>query len=128
MKHLFKLKKDGKTVGYYRFDKAPYDETVMELQQSRDGGISWQSSIDRITYDEILLYVTADKNGEPVFAGDKVNYKPEFLGWITGIIKWQDKLACYVVEWNNGTQVSYDGSKNIELIKDDEYELRTNSI
>lgn len=74
MEHLFKLKKDGKTVGYYRF--APYrDEGDMELQMRIDGK-EWWSSGDMLDFDSIHPFVTKDKNGKDVFADDEITFVP----------------------------------------------------
>ena len=73
--NLFKLKKDGKTVGYLRF--AEYSDKDLHIQLSVEGD-EWDDDSELVEYNEILPYVCDDKNGEKVFAGDKV--KGEGIG------------------------------------------------
>lgn len=95
MKHLlFKLKKDGKTIGYCKLLK--YHDP---LDSSRHwagwgyskNGTNWGQRI--ISFDTAHSFVTQDKHGKDVFAGDKVNridddelfykvaYHPETCQW-----------------------------------------------
>lgn len=74
MTHLFKLKKDGKTVGYLKIDP------------SSRFGVLWQKLDDvwienihcpdlYFKFDTAHLFVCPDKNGKDVFAGDEVKWK-----------------------------------------------------
>jgi len=118
MKHLFKLKKDGKTVGYLTFPIDPY-LSVLGIWFSKEGR-NWercpQNIIDGNDFDEALPYVCDDKNGEPVFAGDKVrrvNGEP-------GVVKWYEFECRYILTNNNNC---YDIDElelnSFELIKED---------
>ena len=72
MEHLFKLKKDGKTVGYSTLIKY-YDPLDNSRHWTMWGysknGKKWIQQ--RITFDTAHPFVTKDKNGKDVFAGDK---------------------------------------------------------
>lgn len=99
MNHLFKLKKDGETVGYERYVYCDQREGYVKgkslvPQHSKDGiywdaiyvwdlktapkGYWFDAHIDvgvYIEHDEKCRFVTKDKNGKNVFAGDKVNWQ-----------------------------------------------------
>ncbi len=98
--HLFKLKKDGKMVGYEKYIYCDQREGYVKgkslvPQHSKDGkyweyiylwdlktrpkGYWFEAHFDMdvyIEHDEKCPFVTKDKNGEDVFAGDKVIYRP----------------------------------------------------
>ena len=100
MENLSKLKKDGKTVGYERYvycdQREGYVKGKSLVPQHSKDGINWehiylwelktrpkgywfdaQLNIDElIEHDEKCPFVTKDKNGKDVFAGDKVIYRP----------------------------------------------------
>ena len=88
MNELFKLKKDGKTVGYLRFNGAcaRYSDpkTHKNLSQREFESLPHIncSAIDL----RLFPFVTKDKNGKDVFAGDKMQSK--------------DRLRKYEVVWN----------------------------
>ncbi|KKL61790.1 hypothetical protein LCGC14_2191730, partial [marine sediment metagenome] len=81
MKHLFKLKKDGKTVGYLNISK------ICMLMGSIDG-LDWRYITNQNPAGDLQLsnnqwihffdtahpFVTKDKNGKDVFAGDKAKF------------------------------------------------------
>ena len=99
MEHLFKLKKDGKTVGYERYIYCDQREGYVKgkslvPQHSKDGiNINWEhlylwelktrpkgywfeAHLDMdvyIEHDEKCLFVTKDKNGKDVFGDDEVD-------------------------------------------------------
>jgi len=121
--HLFKLKKDGKTVGYYRF-VIYRDDCDMELQYSKDGKL-WNSG-DMIDFNSIHPFVTKDKNGKNVFHADYIlaNYRGKKeeariywdasafrFFWVFGEKPEQNLKFPMSVDW-----------KDIELIEDKEHE------
>ena len=74
MKHLFKLKKDGKTVGYLELRiRTQYGYPVLWFRNlgRLDEGREWHSG-NNIQADSIHPFVTKDKHGDDVFAGDSV--------------------------------------------------------
>ena len=75
MNNLFKLKKDSKTVGYLDLAGVQYpypDHKPMfcGVRFQKIGEKNWGKH--EFEWDEALPYVTDDKNGEKVFAGDRV--------------------------------------------------------
>jgi hypothetical protein len=73
--HLFKLKRAGKTVGYLELRiKTPHGYPVLWFRNlgRLDEGREWHSG-NNIQADSIHLFVTKDKNGKDVFAGDEVD-------------------------------------------------------
>lgn len=87
MEHLFKLKKDGKCVGYLKIENCKLFATsvifnkdvwgYVDKQIAADTGIGrlsfWldEDVHEEICFDSIYPYVCDDKNGKKVFAGDK---------------------------------------------------------
>ncbi|KKN78859.1 hypothetical protein LCGC14_0346310 [marine sediment metagenome] len=69
--NLFKLKKDGKTVGYMKFDGAKplYQKYPFEAWHGNNEFTPLLCNC-KITELSILPYVCDDKNGDKVFAGD----------------------------------------------------------
>jgi hypothetical protein len=91
MEHKFKLKKDGKTVGYLEIF-AEDGEVVFrkDLIDDMDCDI-WEQGI--CDFDTAHPFVTKDKNGKDIFAGDslksgkriiKVVWDEEYLQWRAG--------------------------------------------
>jgi len=90
--HLFKLKKDGKTVGYLKFKNgkfiysnedgsyvSPYCISIWEGKVFSFSSPAYDSSYyehDECEYDSIHPFVTKDKNGKDVFADDKITFIP----------------------------------------------------
>ena len=76
--NLFKLKKDGKTVGYLKINDYIWWSTCgrIWLEIHPQEGCSDYFEDDH-EWDEAHPYVCDDKNGDKVFAGDKVKWKPE---------------------------------------------------
>lgn len=102
--HLFKLKKDGKTVGYMCI---------------KDGCVSTCSD----PWDIAHPFVTKDKHGKDVFAGDRVNWRPEELDELCGEeseelleAKVAGGFLVYDVEGTDFVEASK--FKDIELIKE----------
>ena len=88
MEHLFKLKKDGKTVGYLELRiRTSHGYPVLWFRNLShlDEGKEWHSG-NNIQADSIHPFVTKDKNSKDVFAGDKLKSK--------------DGLRKYEVAWN----------------------------
>lgn len=77
MIHLFKLKKDGKTVGYLKIDRClpnnPNRKELIVFSSSVDEATHWFENEPQFEYDEVCPFVTKDKNGKEVFDGDKVD-------------------------------------------------------
>jgi hypothetical protein len=74
--NLFKLKKDGKVVGYARLMPSIQCDFHLFVSKSiRKNLQTWRPSFKKyIQADSIHPYVCDDKNSEPVFVGDKVDY------------------------------------------------------
>ncbi len=72
MEHLFKLKKDGKTVGYLKIDKdlVCWRHTTLSAALNK----TWHTVHNsvRIDFDTAHCFVTKDKNGKDMFADDSV--------------------------------------------------------
>lgn len=70
MEHLYELKKDGKTVGYCEWTEDWGWKYYNDLES--------ENKFTHFMVPQIGLtvhpFVTKDKNGKDVFAGDKVNY------------------------------------------------------
>jgi len=93
MEHLFKLKKDGKTVGYLKFEKVGFSIAIYLTQTDLDiwyplwkmhyegSSHSYEFIVGKksiyIIFDSIHPFVTKDKNGMDVFADDLV-----WFGWM----------------------------------------------
>ena len=80
---LYKLKKDGKCVGYLKIEYS-------DIWHRTDG--IWHRVRHEIDFDEALPYVTDDKDGDKVFAGDKMT---DLLH--TYELKWQESSASYIL-------------------------------
>lgn len=129
---LFKLTKDGVCVGYEQvsiWEIPGTDEETLIWVYSKDGK-GWSEK--RIPHDEKHPFVTLDKHGEKVFAGDKISYidllsdewifdkknAPKAIGRVNWIehkrafmpqeIKENHKGGHYIAHW--------DSIKDIELI------------
>ena len=79
---LFKLKKDGKTVGYERHALLTPD-TYIVILHSKHGRWSelgcYNIAIHKdkfIIHDEKFPFIFRDKNNKKVFAGDKISFVP----------------------------------------------------
>ena len=134
MEHLFKLKKDGKTVGYLKINpEGKWDELhpmedkfmfrpIGEAHKGKWYCIGYKC----LDFDSIHPFVTKDKNGKDVFEGDRVYVF--------------DKVACKVI-WSSthrgwavqlcenpeGLPMSMSSfyPKDIELIKDKDNECKS---
>jgi hypothetical protein len=117
----FKLKKDGKTVGYARFEKyRPQYNNDLCLQSNRDG-IEWYDNEPQFEYDSIHPFVCADKNREDVFADDKFTF--EHIGYMSEpAVARFDKIEMrwYAITTKNGFRLPLSQCKDIELIKEPE--------
>ena len=88
MKNLFKLKKDGKTVGYLElFVRTPYGYPVLWFRNKE-----WHSG-NNVQADSVHPFVTKDKNGKDVFAGDTVRSGKRVLTivWDKCDMQWKTK-------------------------------------
>ena len=121
MNNLFKLKKDGKVVGYLQFDKyRPTYNNDLEVYGKwiDDPNEEWREGVTP-EFDEILPFVCDDKNGDEVFAGDTVKMQnPSTLEWnIEGVITQNEKILAFYIK-SGCCRWSMDN--NIELIKEAE--------
>lgn len=99
MEHLFKLKKDGKTVGYLKIRGGNILGSVdgkrftFVTEQNQSRGIYLYQDIGRpfIDYDSAHPFVTKDKNGKDVFSGDKVKSGKRILTivWDKDCLQWR---------------------------------------
>ena len=124
--NLFKLKKDGKTVGYFKFGvQASYDFTAQGVITNpiwwrRVKEDAWFCIGKYIDFDEAMPYVCNDKNGDKVFAGDwvdlddfpdtgkfKVEYEPNKCAY------WLNNESLYEAIYIHS--IKYD---SIELLKE----------
>ena len=75
MEHLFKLKKDGKCVGLMKIENG---EVYIQKPKDKYWDFQYVSSRSKpeaniiIKFDTAHLFVTKDKHGKDVFAGDKI--------------------------------------------------------
>ena len=101
MKHLFKLKKDGKVVGYLELKGGiPSPETAAEKPLTAIAGLIWYTAGKtlmawrdiELQWDTAHLLVTKGKNGKDVFAGDKVK-----ANGIMVIVKWDTRECRYML-------------------------------
>ena len=71
MEHLFKLKKDGKTVGYLKIaNNGKKSGLVFSLSGDIWSHVTQEGMLPQ--FDTAHPFVTKDKNGNDVFAGDEV--------------------------------------------------------
>lgn len=117
--HLFKLKKDGKTVGYLKIDKMH----VLLNPIHRPGyWCTYDSNLCRGLFDTALPFVTKDKNSKDVFEGDYVSHdNSEFVHRVT----WNKNRLEYVLlhpssgpTWSLGFGKDRE-QKDIELIEEE---------
>jgi len=124
MKPFFKLKLNGKTVGYMRWikDVAPYYGHWQWSEYGNCyGGIF-------ITHDSIHPYVYDDKNGKPVFEGDKCNcHMFTFDGGegeytFIGTVRWDDSYHGFLLrdssEWYEISAMSDEGIELIDEVEE----------
>lgn len=121
MEHLFKLKRNDKTVGYCKWTVdwgwkysliADFKDTFTHFAVAQHKGINAHP------------FVCKDKNGKDVFVDDKVSF------WLigcpdraTGIIKWQQESHRFVfVEDSSKSEWGFTDKNDIELIEDKEDE------
>lgn len=124
VEHLFKLKKDGKTVGYLLFEDGFIQISVDGKyfhyldNQNPTGSLSYNHHRFNIfiDWDSIHPFVTKDKNGKDVFADDEVvSNKDDPILEVRGIVKYRPRFADYIIE---GTQRYGIKNTDIELIED----------
>jgi len=117
MEHLFRIKKDGKCVGYCHW--------------TEDWG--WKYFNDLIPENEYTHFIAAptgltahpfvceDKNGKKVFGGDKIKFKtPAMLRETKGIVVWYKNLMGWITkEIEKDENWSLYAVYDIELIEDE---------
>jgi len=134
--HLFKLKKDGKTVGYLEFKDgkfvysnedgsyvSPYcisiwNGKVFSFQCPAYGSSYYEH--DECEYDSLHPFVTKDKNGKDVFAGDKVKGHGVWGSTSESKVVFSYKSGAEVEIGDNWVNLSR--FRDIELIEDKENE------
>lgn len=138
MEHLFKLKKDGKTIGYEQsilqelLSDTKWAYKAMITQQRLPDG-KWfdvligASYMKPILHDEKCPFVTKDKNGKDVFAGDKIkalyfsleDFPPQEM---MGKLDWRDETLNWVLYHTPNTPECVDVWKliKIELIEEEQ--------
>jgi hypothetical protein len=138
---LFKLKKDGKTVGYLELvGNVPSPKTAAERPLTAIAGLRWYNAQKtimairdiEIQWDSAHPFVTKDKNGKDVFANDNV-YLSEYTEFAAGgevkhaaiklecEIQWQQKYCRWICFWEDsedGPSYVLIRPKHIELIED----------
>ncbi len=111
MDNLFKLKKDGKAVGYLKIE----DSIIWAKENLLDG---WDvyDPVFELKFDQALPYVCDDKNRDKVFAGDSIKMRnPSTDEWMEGeILRPTQKLDFCI----NAGQMNWSLDNEIELIKD----------
>ena len=111
-KHLFKLKKYGKTVGYLKIDRdlVCWRHTTLSTALNKTWHTVHNSA--RIDFDTAHPFVTKDKNGNDVFAGDRIKrvtaegcFDPSRKAGREGIVVWHHGF----LQWSLkvGTENSY---------------------
>ncbi len=138
MKHLFKLKKDGKTVGYLQLrGGVPSPETAAEKPLTAIVGLVWYNAEKTIMawrdielqWDTAHPFVTKDKTGgKDVFADDLIrgiisDVSSDSL--IGKIIANESPLSCWMFKWKfEGKEYLAPAPdlQDIELIEDKEDE------
>ena len=121
MNHLFKLKKDGKTVGYAHING--YGQLMFRFPKDSDWWCKdkfWDMMREKYGFGippcSYYPFVTKDKNGKDVFAGDRIrriNGEPCFVEWFAE--------ECRYVLHNNENYYDMDVfelEQGIELIED----------
>lgn len=114
--YLFKLKKDRKTVGYLKYDKyRPEYNNDLEVYGNfiDDSDDDWREGVTP-DFDEMLSFVTKDRNGKDVFAGDTVKADK----WYFEVI-WQ-KCGFGLKGKKSGWWRQFHEFESIELIEDKE--------
>jgi len=72
--HLFKLKKDGKTVGYLKIVEGTILFKFAPAEKWENAWLEWLGN--EIVFESAHPFVTKDKNGKDVFADDKITFIP----------------------------------------------------
>lgn len=122
--YLFKLKKDGKTVGYLQISEEVDTLSTtdpMAVYIKKIGG-EWRTyELDcgrpyKVIFDTAHPFVTKDKNGKDVFAGDKVRSKDGLREYR---VTW-DERRCRWWLWgiDKAWAVNEPAWKDYELIED----------
>jgi len=123
-KHLFKLKNNGKTVGYLEI----YQDGIVRLEYDRTScpwvHTGWpyhlQGFLKEQKVTSVHPFVTKDKNNKDVFAGDKIKFlTPTMMRSTKGIVTWYEKLMGWIVlESEKDEKWSLYSVHDIELIED----------
>ena len=129
--NLFKLKKDGKTVGYLQLrGNVPSPATAAEKPLTAIVGLIWYNAEKTVMalqdielqWDTAHSFVTRDKNSKDVFAGDEITYIPSY-GFGTKILQtatvyFCDKRLAFCVKNKGFNMRIKHNCTDIELIED----------
>ncbi len=121
--HLFKLKEGGKVVGYLKIDRGLVCWKTTTLSAALNETWHTVHNSARIDFDTAHPFVTKDKNGKDVFAGDMVSFVLAegfgVTGRYIGIVYYCEKRLAFCVNalpaWD--VRIKYNCS-DIELIED----------
>ncbi len=87
---LFKLKKEGRCIGYARFHKIDASGLALEFSwkpQQDKARESWEQK-HRFAFDSIHPWVCKDRNNKDVFEGDRVRIKTKSAA---GVVYWDKR-------------------------------------
>ena len=138
--HLFKLKRKGTVTGYKKivngliFIKSTTTNVWGCLTQQTNFGdfVEYRFAIDEYVSDELYVdsefsFVTKDKDGKDVSAGDFCRIGDPFGGigsTVEGYVRWTDAELTWRIEWNDrrGDTISMlvSAITDIELIEDED--------
>lgn len=110
--HKFKLKKDGKVVGYMKIEKRKKmrryysrpDDLIVRYKGCLNHSTWHSQPVIVSSFDTAEPFVCLDKNKEEVYAGDKTN---------NGIVEYSEEKLRWIIE---GVPIRH--YKNIKLLKD----------
>jgi len=128
MKYLYKLKLNGKTVGYMKWvDRLDGKGTRITgmwvyspnrtLKYSKDN--PWLPRLT-VLVDTIHAYVTDDKNGKPVFVGDRIRMYFREGMHENGYVEYDSESFRFVFRGPDNETYGFCTEENIELIEESE--------
>ena len=120
--HLFKLKKDGKTVGYMQLQKQhkPSEYLGLLWRFSSDGNTRWTGQKARWPiFDTAHSFIIKDKNGKDVFADDKIKgFLEDSTDEIKGEVTLYEKTGAYRIKTGSSLKPRMLFVYDIELIEE----------
>lgn len=102
MEYLFKLKKDGKTVGYLKII-SEFGRVLLNPISRPGYWTRYDGVLTEKLFNSVHPFVTEDKNGKDVFAGDLITGKildvssEKLIGII---VPNENSLSCCMFKWN----------------------------